>query len=456
VGDVLKRCCELLDGLADRLDGQDEVTAVRAALRTAECQARELAIAAKDHLQHEGLFPFAAVGGERTALVKAAEVALKAARDRLAASIADARSIGIADQELRAAESQRRELHSVVQELRGLVRVFCRVRPMTSREVSAGEHEVLSVRGGTSVEVLGQSAGPFNFDAVFAPGTQDSVFDEARDLAQSAVDGHNVTVLTYGQTGTGKTHTIFGTPADEGLAVRMVRDLFDRIGGGRITVTGSFMEMHSKRLVDLLASAPRAVRPSLTLRRRDGDSDEVHVDGATEWPLRNVEELIELVRVGVARRTVAAHSLNSESSRSHAFLTVRVFSSVGGVAGTGADSKITFCDLAGSERLKRSEVTGDRAREAIDTNCSLSALGDVIEAIVHRRSHIPYRNHKLTQLLQDSLGGSTKALIFVTCSPASGSLRETTTALKFAARASRVINAANAPCGGVAAASQQG
>jgi len=447
VSSALLRCCELLEGLADRLDDRMEADeaecrreAASAALRSALAQARELASSANEHFQSEGRAA-CVERPDQTALARAAEAALRAARDRLAACIAEARDSGVVEAELQPAESQRRDLHSLVQDLRGLVRIYCRVRPMTSREVQAGETKVLSVHGGTAVEMPGY--GRFSFDAVFSEGTpQEEVFEEARDLAQSALDGHNVTVLAYGQTGTGKTHTMFGAPGEDGLAVRMARDLFDRIGDRRITVTGSLVEMHRNCLVDLLAAAPdRGVtRPSLGLRRRDADMDEVHIDGAVEWPIRSATGLVELVRVGTSRRTVAAHSLNGESSRSHAFLTVRVLSAVGGPAGTGVDSKLMFCDLAGSERLKRSEVSGEHAREAIDTNSSLSALGDVIEAIVHRRRHIPYRNHKLTQLLQDSLGGSAKALIFATCSPASGSAHETAMALKFVARANRVSN----------------
>jgi len=139
---------------------------------------------------------------------------------------------------------------------------------------------------------------------------------------------------------------------------------------------------------------------------------------------------------------VRAHAMNSDSSRSHALLTIYVSSAIDGSPYDSAavDAKITFVDLAGSERLKRTETSCERTREAIEINRSLSALGDVVESIVQRRRHIPYRNHKLTQLLQDSLGGSAKVLVFVNCSPASASAQETTAALKFASRAQRVTN----------------
>jgi len=441
---------------------------VRADLRQSLAEVCELARAAAERFQSACAPRSPQLSGEVDPVVLAAaaeaEVGLKAARDRLAAAVSEGRELGLSEEELRPADSQRRKMHNLIQNMRGQIRVYCRIRPMSERERQLGETEALHAHNGTSVEVAGQNGSTFNFDAVFTPGTQEQVFEEARDLTQSALDGHNVSVLCYGQTGAGKTHTMYGTPDEDGLAVRMVQDLFERIGNRRVTVTGSLVELHNNRLVDLLApnvedhqqpawataspavaftgvaaAAASSMRPSLSLRRREAD-DEFHVEGLVEWPLRNIQELRNLVAAGTARRAVAAHALNSDSSRSHALLTIRVLSTVEGPSGTGFDSKITFCDLAGSERLKRTEATGEHAKEAIEINRSLSALGDVIEAIVKRHRHIPYRNHKLTQMLQDSLGGTAKALIFVNCSPASASAHESAMALKFAARATRVTN----------------
>merc|ERR1719159_1929463 len=140
-------------------------------------------------------------------------------------------------------------------------------------------------------------------------------------------------------------------------------------------------------------------------------------------------------------RTVAATAMNSESSRSHLILIIRVFSK-NRTTGEQLKGKILFVDLAGSERLKKSEVTGDMQKEAIEINKSLTALGDVIEALTKNSKVIPYRNHKLTQLMQDSLGGTAKTLMFVNCSPASSNEDETTMSLKYATRAKKITNQA--------------
>jgi kinesin family protein C2/C3 len=307
---------------------------------------------------------------------------------------------------------------------------------------------------GTAVEVAGLDRASFGFDSVFSPGTQDEIFQECKDLVQSAIDGHNVSVLCYGQTGAGKTHTMYGTSSEPGLAPRMVRELINRLRNDRCAVTGSLVELHNNRLTDLLVPAASAaeqrggacVRPSLGLRRGDVEA-EVQVEGLEERPLHDLEDLEALVELGNDRRATASHTLNSDSSRSHVLLIVKIHRSVQNFSGIGAGStglptcsKLLFCDLGGSERLKRTEAAGGQIREAIEINKSLSALGDVVEAIVQRRRHIPYRNHKLTQLLQDSLGGTAKALMFVNCSPAASSVAETVAALKFAARAKRVVN----------------
>lgn len=404
----------------------------------------------------------AEVGGSRCdddPAAAAASTALRSARDRLSAAIAEARELGLNEDEIRPAEWQRRRLHNLVQDMQGQVRVYCRVRPMSSRERCHGDAEAIRVLGGTAVEVEGFDRARIGFDSVFSPGTQDIIFHECKDLVQSAIDGHNVTVLCYGQTGAGKTYTMYGTPSEPGLAVRMVRELFDRLGRHHYAVTGSLVELHNNRLTDLLAPTATAdsdVRPALNLRR-DPEA-EMEVEGLAEQLLHSVEDLEALVELVSERRATAAHALNSDSSRSHVLLTVKIHRFAEGscgldvcLAGLPPCSKLLFCDLGGSERLKRTEAAGGQVREAIEINKSLSALGDVIEAVVQRRRHVPYRNHKLTQLLQDSLGGSAKALMLVNCSPAASSAAETLAALKFAARAKRVVNSSTLASQGRAA-----
>merc|ERR1719436_538397 len=131
--------------------------------------------------------------------------------------------------------------------------------------------------------------------------------------------------------------------------------------------------------------------------------------------------------------------MNSESSRSHLILVIKIVS-VNRETRDMTKGKILMVDLAGSERLKKSEVTGDMQKEAIEINKSLTALGDVIESLTKNQKSIPHRNHKLTQLLQDSLGGTAKTLMFVNCSPASSNVDETVMSLKYATRAKKITN----------------
>ena len=158
-----------------------------------------------------------------------------------------------------------------------------------------------------------------------------------------------------------------------------------------------------------------------------------------EEQCQSAEELSDLLERGNRQRTVAATAMNSESSRSHLIFVIKIVR-VSRETGQQTRGKILMCDLAGSERLKKSEVTGDMQKEAIEINKSLTALGDVIEGLTKGHKHVPYRNHTLTQLMQDALGGSSKTLMFVNCSPAHSNADETIMALKYATRAKTVTN----------------
>eukprot|EP00933_Yihiella_yeosuensis_P041935 TRINITY_DN36352_c0_g1_i1.p1 TRINITY_DN36352_c0_g1~~TRINITY_DN36352_c0_g1_i1.p1 ORF type:complete len:331 (+),score=46.31 TRINITY_DN36352_c0_g1_i1:2-994(+) len=301
-------------------------------------------------------------------------------------------------------------------------------------------------------------AGSFCFDAVFAPGSQEEVFEDCRDLVQSAVDGHNVTIFAYGQTGAGKTYTLHGTPDQEGIAARSIYEVFKITeplhAKNEVTISASMFELHRNQVVDLLRGPQRRgggsnhcndgrtvsggscpSSPKMSLRQ----VGEKEVDRLIEKEVKDAEELKRLLSRGLSQRAVAAHALNMESSRSHLLFTIKVTTEDLSTGHT-LSGKILLCDLGGSERLKRTEASGEQLKEAIEINKSLSALGDVIEAIVERRKQIPYRNHKLTQLLQDSLGGTAKTLMIVNCSPAESNLHETTMSLNYASRAKKIVN----------------
>merc|ERR1719277_2272751 len=196
-------------------------------------------------------------------------------------------------------------------------------------------------------------------------------------------------------------------------------------------------ELYRDDLVDLFLPKAKKAPPPLDIKKDSRGS--IFVENATEKPVESPEELTSAIAAGFERRTVAATKMNSESSRSHLIFIVCV-ESTNKKTKQVANGKLTLCDLAGSERLKKSEVTGDQMKEAQSINKSLSALGDVIEALTKHSKHVPYRNHKLTQLLSDSLGGNAKTLMFVNCSPVASNCDETGAALSYAARAKLIMN----------------
>merc|ERR1719265_1231993 len=290
-------------------------------------------------------------------------------------------------------------------------------------------------------------AGTLIFNSVFAPGTQEEVFEDCKDLVQSAIDGHNITIFSYGQTGAGKTYTMFGTQETPGLAFRMSSEVFKAAEAFQeredcsLTISGSIAEIYNNCMIDLLRPFESGTTPSnRRLKLRQDKAGTVSVEDLTECQVANPKALEDLVAFGLEQRTVAESAMNIQSSRSHLIFTVKL-SCDGGNNREALTNKIVFCDLGGSERLKRTEAVGLQRKEAIEINKSLAALGDVIEAVASKRRHVPYRNHTLTRILQDSLGGSAKTLMFVHVSPADSSQSETSLALKFAARAGQIANA---------------
>eukprot|EP00434_Breviolum_minutum_P015148 symbB.v1.2.013360.t1/scaffold942.1/size149982/11 len=348
----------------------------------------------------------------------------------------------------RFAEEQiiRKKYHNQIQDMKGNVRVFCRFRPLTKREEDLGDIPVLHKADAFSVDLHRlaphNDTRRFDFDAVFGGDSpQEEVFGDCEDLVRSVVDGYNVTIFAYGQTGAGKTHTMYGTFDHPGLAPRAIDSLFHLIhreenqGRKTFTVKAYMIELYKQ---DILV-------------KKDPGRGIMFVEGVCERHVHSPEQLKALLAEGERRRHTAATAMNTSSSRSHLMLSI-VVEATAKETDQVIYGKITLCDLAGSERLKKSEVSGDALKEAIEINKSLTALGDVIEALSKGAKNIPYRNHKLTMLMQDSLGGSAKTLMFVNCSPASSNCEETLTSLKWATRAKQVTNDVkrNADCKEVA------
>jgi hypothetical protein len=352
---------------------------------------------------------------------------LQQVRSRLKECLATAKRCGVLGSELEDAENHRRRLTATIQDIKGQIRVFCRIRNMQTWEV--GDAPSLKVIDASTVEVPGR--GTFNFDRVFCPdahGTQVEVFEECRDLVESALDGHNVTILAYGQTGAGKTYTMLGTEGNEGVAPRIISELFRLIESTsnhrQVEVSATMVEMYNNRLIDL--SVGRRAETT-----RDG---EIH-----ETPVQDALEMQRMLFHGLAQRAVGANALNNVSSRSHFIFGIHV-TTTNAMTGEKVKGKILLCDLAGAERLKRSLVEGERQKEAIEINKSLTALGDVIQAITKKYPQVPYRNHGLTRLLQDSIGGSAKTVMIVNCSPAACDRSESIMSLKYGTKASRIEN----------------
>ncbi|GFH13907.1 kinesin-like protein [Haematococcus lacustris] len=339
---------------------------------------------------------------------------------------------------------KRKKLHNTVLELRGSIRVLCRVRPLLEKEragLEEGAPDPVKVLSDEVMRVAGEKADKeFEFDRVFKPTEgQEQVFDEVSSLVTSVLDGYNVSIMAYGQTGSGKTYTMEGLETDPGVNSRALKELFrlaeERAEDLKYKFSASVLEIYNEQIYDLLAGG------------RDQDGDKLDVkqapDGSMYVPGCKVEDVASLtdvaavMRRGKQNRSTFATNMNEHSSRSHLVLSVQV-TATAVAGGSTMRGKLHLIDLAGSERIGRTGAQGDRLKEAQNINKSLSALGDVIQALQQRHSHIPYRNSKLTRLLEDSLGSSSKCLMVVNVSPALENVAETKCSLEFASRARKV------------------
>ncbi|KAF0884444.1 KIFC1 protein, partial [Crocuta crocuta] len=349
-------------------------------------------------------------------------------------------------------EMERRRLHNQLQELKGNIRVFCRVRPVLPGEPTPPPGFLLfpSGPGGPSDPptrlslsrsderrgtLSGAPAPPtrhdFSFDRVFPPASgQDEVFEEIAMLVQSALDGYPVCIFAYGQTGSGKTFTMEGGPGGdpqvEGLIPRALRHLFSvaqELGGQGWTYSfvASYVEIYNETVRDLLATGTRKGQGGeCEIRRAGPGSEELTVTNARYVPVSCEKEVEALLHLARQNRAVARTAQNERSSRSHSVFQLQISGEHAG-RGLQCGAPLSLVDLAGSERLDPGLTLGpgerERLRETQAINSSLSTLGLVIMALSNKESHVPYRNSKLTYLLQNSLGGSAKMLMFVNISP---------------------------------------
>ncbi|KAL3849363.1 hypothetical protein ACJIZ3_011245 [Penstemon smallii] len=338
---------------------------------------------------------------------------------------------------------QKKELYNKVLELKGNIRVFCRCRPLNSEEITSGATTAVEFEGAKDGELTVKSNGiskkTFKFDAVFSPqADQVEVFEETAPLAISVLDGYNVCIFAYGQTGSGKTFTMEGTNEARGVNYRTLENLFNIIEERKNTfkyeVSVSVLEVYNEQIRDLLVSSGSSqATKRLEIKQVVGEGGGHHVPGLVEARVNNVNEVWEVLRTGSNGRVVESTNANEHSSRSHCMHCVMV-KGENLVNGECTKSKLWLVDLAGSERIARTEVQGERLKETQNINRSLSALGDVISSLATKSPHIPFRNSKLTHLLQDSLGGDSKTLMFVQISPNENDLTESICSLNFASR----------------------
>ncbi|XP_021912136.1 kinesin-like protein KIN-14L [Carica papaya] len=340
---------------------------------------------------------------------------------------------------------ENRKLYNMVQDLKGSIRVYCRVRPTFTAERKnvvdfIGEDGSIVIFDPSKPQKDGRKV--FQFNRVFGPtSTQEEVFLDIQPLIRSVMDGYNVCIFAYGQTGSGKTYTMSG-PSDgstnhTGINYQALEDLFliskEREDIIKYIIHVQMVEIYNEQVRDLLAEDSSTTR--LEIRSCTSESG-MNLPDATMHSVNSTVDVLNLMKLGEVNRVVSSTAINSRSSRSHSILTVHVHGK--DASGGIQRSCLHLVDLAGSERVDKSKVTGDRLKEAQYINKSLSCLGDVITALSQKNSHIPYRNSKLTLLLQEALGGHAKTLMFAHLSPEEDSFGETISTLKFAQRVSTV------------------
>ncbi|GMI03416.1 hypothetical protein TrRE_jg4398 [Triparma retinervis] len=386
------------------------------------------------------------------AALKEKEDAVEAMRQSQLDQIASANSERDECKELYMKEAARRKVvHNKLIELQGNIRVIARVRPIVDAERNSGTEGNKEVVVCTTAEDLVvhrdiTTRTRFEFDRVCdQDSSQDDAYELVSPLVTSVLDGYNVCIFAYGQTGSGKTYTMEGPPENRGVNYKAIAEMFkvekEREEDVAYSFRVSMLEIYNETVRDLLNPAVDEFKQPKVLNIRTTDEGNI-VQGLTEVIVNNESEVFEAMGKGTANRSVGSHSMNLHSSRSHLIVSVNV-SGVDKHNGVKSKGKLHLIDLAGSERIGKTDATGDRLKEAQAINNSLSALGNVINALGSKKpGHVPYRNSKLTFLLADSLGGNSKVMMFVNLSPVFYNMGESLCSLTFASRC-RAVNLGN-------------
>ncbi|VDK35214.1 unnamed protein product [Taenia asiatica] len=340
------------------------------------------------------------------------------------------------------------------------VKVVVRCRPMDKKEIDEGHASCVSVNESSGdVEVKSMKCGLtgdsviYNFDTVYGPSSsQRELYEKSFfGIVQSVLLGFNGTIFAYGQTGTGKTFTIQGGKDDpdlRGLMPNAFTHIFSYINGSKLTqflVRASYLEIYKEEIRDLLRKDS-----TKHLKIKETPDRGVYIANLSTVLTRSIKEIEKLMSIGHSNRSVGATNMNEQSSRSHAIFIVTVESCEARVSCIKIDpdgqrhirvGKLNLVDLAGSERQSKTHSEGERLIEATKINLSLYTLGNVISALVDEKcTHVPYRDSKLTRLLQDSLGGNAKTVMVANIGPSSYSYDETINTLRYASRAKNIKN----------------
>ena len=327
--------------------------------------------------------------------------------------------------------------------------VCSRFRPMNANEKGRGSEDQVQIhedgQGVTVTQGHDKQAHTFTFDRAFGPDSEQSdVYDHTgRPIVDDVLEGYYGTVFAYGQTGSGKTFTMEGIAGDEdkkGIIPRAVEHLFDEVqrcgDAEEVTISVSFVEIYLEKICDLLDKSKQKGNLEVRVDVKRG----VYIDGAYETVVSSDAHLLSVLEQGSRQRHVSATGMNTESSRSHAIFMITI-SKKNTKDLSVKTGKLFLVDLAGSEMVSKTGAKGEQLEEAKNINKSLSALGNVIKALTDgKSSYIPYRDSKLTRILQDSLGGTSRACLICACSPASWNITETVSTLRFGTRAKYIKN----------------
>lgn len=330
------------------------------------------------------------------------------------------------------------------------VSVVCRFRPINSKELELSTECCVSFNPDCkSLKMLaeGTDLQDFTFDHVFnTESTQKEVYESAAmPIIQSVLDGFNGTVLAYGQTSSGKTFTMTGYDVDDpnlkGVVPRMVSTVFSHIESSpehiEFAVKVSYCEIYMEKIIDLLAPHKN------NLQVHEDKARGIFIQDITEEYVSSEYEVMDLMKLGTQNREVGFTCMNEGSSRSHSIFLITL-QQTNTLDFTSKVGKLYLVDLAGSEKVSKTKAGGKRLDEAKNINKSLSSLGKVINSLTDGKStHVPYRDSKLTRVLQDSLGGNSKTTLIITCSPSVYNLQETLSTLRFGIRAKAVKNKAH-------------